>query len=116
MVTVAVKAPLHDKYRLTAVWFMPTLCGMSVGRERLREWLVRSKLSQRAGARLLGMHFTFLSQLLRNNAYRRSPSLATAVKIQRVTGIPVEAWMPTSVDDQRRGVAVGSSKRKIGKQ
>lgn len=65
---------------------------MLSARERLRDWMERSKLTQRAAARLLGMHYTFLSQLLND---LRTPALGTAVRIERITGIPVEAWMPT---------------------
>ena len=47
------------------------------------------------------MHYTFLSQLLTEDPDRqRTPALATAVRIERVTGVPVEAWMPTDVDDE----------------
>lgn len=85
---------------------------MIEGRERLRDWIKRSNLTQRAAAQLLGMHYTFLSQILGRD---RSPSLATAVKIGRITGIPVEAWMPTTVDDQDLvGVGTGR-KHKHGK-
>lgn len=85
---------------------------MQTGQERLREWLERSKLTQRAAAELLRMHYTFLSQILNGN---RSPALGTAVRIERVTGIPVEAWMPTEVDDERLLVSAGGSKSKRGK-
>lgn len=73
---------------------------MDSGREQLRAWMGRAKLTQRAAAKLLGIHYTFLNQLLSVSNKRRSPALATAVTIERVTGIPVEAWMPTAVDEQ----------------
>lgn len=72
------------------------------GQRRLKAWLERSKLSQRAAAKLLGMHWTFLSQICRGE---RSPALATAVRLYRATGIPVEAWLPTDVADERPPVA-----------
>lgn len=72
---------------------------MDSGRDQLRRWLERAHLTQREAARLLGMHFTSLSQILGQR--ERSPSLARAVRIERVTGIPVEAWMPTAVDAER---------------
>lgn len=91
---------------------MPTLRGMPDGRERLRDWIARSRLTQRAAAKLLGMHYTFLSQILSGD---RSPALKTAVRIERVTGIPVEAWMPSDVADELVAVAADSRKRKVGK-
>jgi transcriptional regulator with XRE-family HTH domain len=72
---------------------------MDSGQERLRAWIDRAKLTQRAAAKLLGIHYTFLNQLLSTNYRRRSPALGTAIRIERLTGIPVEAWMPTEVDD-----------------
>lgn len=91
---------------------MPTLALMTQGQERLREWIDRSKLSQRAAADLLHMHWTFLNQILND---KRSPALATAVRIERITGIPVEAWMPTEVDNQPVGSGDEHRQRKVGK-
>lgn len=68
---------------------------MKSGIEQLREWMTRRVFTQRDTARHFGWDETFLSHLL---AGRRGPGLATAVKIERETGIPVEAWMPTSED------------------
>lgn len=85
---------------------------MLEGQKRLRDWMERSKLTQRAAAMLLGMHYTFLNQILNSD---RSPALATAVRIERVTGIPVEAWMPTGVDSERELVGAKAGKRKIHK-
>lgn len=86
---------------------------MPHGRERLRDWIDRSRLTQRAAAELLGIHYTFLSQLLNND---RTPALATAVRIERVTGIPVESWMPTDGDDTAESIATIPAKRKFGKR
>lgn len=85
---------------------------MSDARTRLRDWMARANLTQRAAAELLDVHYTFLSQILNDD---RSPSLATAVRFERVTGIPVEAWMPTKVDAERETVPAKGGKRKIGK-
>jgi transcriptional regulator with XRE-family HTH domain len=86
---------------------------MKDARTRLIEWLERSKLSQRKGADLLGVHYTFLNQILSG---RRSPALATAVKIEQVTGVPVEAWVPTTVDDDDLELVGVGPKRKSGKR
>ena len=71
--------------------------------------MVRSKLSQRAAARLLGFHYTFLSQILRRD---RSPSLATAVRIYRITGVPMDAWAPTADGTQLKAPVRTAKKRK----
>lgn len=69
------------------------------GRFQLADWLTRSKLNQRAGARVLGIHYTFLNQIL---LHHRQPGLANAVHFERLTGIPVEAWMPTEVGTRKK--------------
>lgn len=64
------------------------------GRERLAQWIERSKLNGLEAARLIGIHPTQLSQILSGN---RRPGLDNAVKIEQTTGIVVEAWVPTTV-------------------
>ena len=56
----------------------------------------RRKFMQREVAEYLGIHFTFVCQLV---AGKRSPGLDNAVKIERLTGIPVEAWLSHDVDN-----------------
>lgn len=82
------------------------------GRERLKRWLDRSHLNQREAARIIGMHFTHLCQIL---AGRRSPGLANAIAIERETGIPVEAWVPTPEGKRGDLVAFGGRKSRVGK-
>ena len=41
---------------------------------------------------MLGLDHTYLSQILSG---RRRPGLVNSVKIERVTGIVVESWLPT---------------------
>lgn len=74
---------------------------MHSGRERLAAWLKRSNLNQREGAKLLRLHWTFLNQILLG---RRSPGLANAVLIERVTGVPVEAWLSTRVSKRDQAI------------
>ena len=64
------------------------------GRKLLRQWIGRRCRTDREAALVLGMDHTHLSQILNG---RRSPGLVTSVKIERVTGIAVEAWVPTRV-------------------
>jgi len=65
---------------------------MGNGRKRLAQWIERSKMSQREVARLLGFHVSVLNKVLKGH---RTPGLATALRLERVTGIPVESWTPT---------------------
>jgi transcriptional regulator with XRE-family HTH domain len=66
-------------------------------------------MTQRELARLIGVHFTYVNQIL---AGRRSPGLANALAMERVTGIPAEAWVPTAVGQSDEPVGVGARKRK----
>lgn len=79
------------------------------GRERLAAWIERSKLTQRAAAKLLGFHYTALNQILSG---RHVPALANAMKIERVTGIAAEAWLPTVEGESVGLVTVTARKRK----
>jgi DNA-binding XRE family transcriptional regulator len=67
---------------------------MKSGPDRLREWIERSKCNQTEAAKLLGFTKVFLSQILNGV---RTPGLANAINIQRVTGISVESWAVTDV-------------------
>lgn len=86
---------------------------MQSGRERLRDWIDRSKVNQREAAVILGMSDVFLSQILNGV---RTPGLDNAVKIEQVTGIAVESWLLNKVsrDDDNEPVAAG--KRKSAKR
>ncbi len=79
-------------------------------RERLKAWIARAGLTQRAAAQLFGMHYTFLNQILTG---RRSPALANAVKIERETGIAAGAWVPTDVGRVTGTTAGSARKRKV---
>jgi len=65
---------------------------MLLARKRLAAWIKRSELTQRAAARLLGIHYTYLNQILTG---RRSPGLTNAANIEAITGIPGLAWVTT---------------------
>jgi len=82
------------------------------GRKRLAEWLRRSQLNQREGARLLGFHWTVINKILSG---QRTPGLATALTIERVTGIPVDVWLPTSVGQDDETVPEPVRKRVVVK-
>ncbi len=65
---------------------------MLSGPEQLADWMKRRNVNQREAAVILGLDFTVVNKLL--NGFR-SPGLQTAITIERATGIPVEAWLPT---------------------
>ena len=67
------------------------------GRERLRDWVERSKLNQREAAELLGVHPVVLNQWLSG---QRTPDLDNAHLIEDVTGIATESWRLTDVSTQ----------------
>lgn len=65
------------------------------GRARLRQWLDKSKLSQVKAAEIVGIDKGMFNHFLMG---QRTPGLVSALRIERATGIPVEAWVPSSND------------------
>ncbi len=82
------------------------------GRERLAQWIERSKLNQLEASIIIGIDPTQLSQILNGN---RRPGLDNAVKIERRTGIVVEAWVPLADDEPAEPVGASSRKSRNGK-
>jgi DNA-binding transcriptional regulator YdaS (Cro superfamily) len=56
----------------------------------------RRRFNQVDAATHIGIHTTYMSQLLSGV---RSPGLGNALKIERTTGIPVEAWAASELGD-----------------
>jgi len=85
---------------------------MTSGATLLSEWIDRQKVSQRKAADLIGMDETHLAHILSGN---RRPGLDNAIKIERATGIVVEAWVP--IDDGENGTRDSpvTANRKFGK-
>lgn len=83
------------------------------GPERLAEYCERSRLKRYELADLLQMHESTLSQMI---AGKRRPGLATALRIEEATGIPVSAWAA----NQRAGLGKRQSgarrKSSVGKE
>jgi len=82
---------------------------MLKGREQLKAWMTRSRVNQREAAKIIGMDHTFLNQILSG---RRFPALANAVRIERITGIPAEAWLATAVGVSSKPVVIEPRKSK----
>jgi transcriptional regulator with XRE-family HTH domain len=69
---------------------------MAHGREQLRDWIDRRHFNQREASEYLSTPEAMVSSWLSG---RRSPGLENAVNIERLTGIPVEAWMSSRSDE-----------------
>lgn len=85
---------------------------MKSGPEQFRDWMERRGVNQREAAELLSITDVFVSQILNNV---RTPGLANAVKIERLTGIPVESWLLTELSDSAAVLELASGKRKQAK-
>ena len=59
------------------------------GRQQLRRWLHAHQLTQRAFAARVGLHATNVNHILRGRAH---VGLTVALRLERVTQIPVAAW------------------------
>lgn len=68
---------------------------MQSGAEQLKDWMARRHMTATETAEYFGWDKTFVSKIVRGH---RLPGLANAITIERMTGIPVEAWMPSEVD------------------
>lgn len=68
---------------------------MQSGAEQLRDWMTRRGFNQVETSVFFGFHESFVSLLLSGT---RMPSLDNAVKIERLTGIPVVAWASSAGD------------------
>ena len=75
---------------------MLTIRIMQSGAEQLREWMRRAKFSQAELARHLGFEESYVSVLLSG---KRTPGLENAIKIERRTGVMVEAWASSELDE-----------------
>lgn len=85
---------------------------MQSGPDQLRDWMDRRGLNQTETAIKLGVPVSFLSMLVNGH---RSPGLGNAVAIERMTGIPVEAWVASELHEYEPAVAVVSANRKLHK-
>lgn len=59
------------------------------GAARLRVWLDKHKMTQREFAAFAQMHWSYVNHLL---AGKKKPSLAVAVNLHALTGIPTDCW------------------------
>lgn len=89
---------------------------MKSGAEQFTDWITRrwpnSKRPRRDAAEHFDWDETFISMLCRSV---RKPGLDNAVKIERESGIPVQAWMSSELDESAESVGVAARKRKQDK-
>ena len=84
--------------------------GLLSGRQRLREWVDRSRFdSDRQAAETLGVHPVVLSQWMSG---ARRPDLDNALLIEHVTGIAVESWQLNDISQGEDAGVAGSGKSK----
>jgi transcriptional regulator with XRE-family HTH domain len=91
---------------------MATAEEIPTGRERLAQWIERSKLTQGEAAAIIDMDPTQLSQILTG---KRRPGLDNAIKIHRTTGIVPDAWASTDDDSVSSGTTASVRKARSGK-
>lgn len=82
------------------------------GRIRLAEYGHRMRLLQRDLAQLLDMHESTLSHILSG---RRRPGLATALRIEAATGIPVYAWSDSGRGNSQSAARTGRKTGNLGR-
>ena len=69
---------------------------MDSGAAQLTDWLRRRGFTQADAARYLEFDAPYVSVLVSG---ARTPGLANAIKLERLTGIPVEAWAATESNE-----------------
>lgn len=88
---------------------------MKTGAEQLRDWIDRrwpnSERKQRQAAEHFGWDETFIAKLLAEGSQQRKPGLVNAIRIERETGIPVEAWVSSELDELVEMVPAKAAKR-----
>lgn len=78
---------------------------MFSGPEQFKDWMRRRGFNQADAARYLQFDEPYISVLATG---KRTPGLDNAVKLERLTGIPVEAWASSELEDTTQPVAAGS--------
>jgi transcriptional regulator with XRE-family HTH domain len=82
---------------------------MTSGAMQLRDWIDRRGFNQVEGAKYLGISEPYMSMFLSG---RRVPGRDLAVKLERLTGIPVASWSSnTSSASDESSAANGVSGR-----
>ena len=72
----------------------------------------RRGFNQTETAAYFGWDMTFISMLVNG---KRTPGLTNAIAIERATGIPVESWLSSELDESDAPVLASGGKRKTDK-
>lgn len=85
------------------------------GQDQFRDWMRRRGFTQRDAARYLGWHDAYVSRLLSDDDEIRIKALGldNALHLERLSGIPVEAWESSAVDASESAIGDNSRKRKV---
>lgn len=83
------------------------------GRERLADYIDRSRLKQYELADILRIHETTLSQLLHG---KRRPGLDIALRIEAETGVPALSWSENPRGGSGKRRRAKDRKRQLGKE
>lgn len=82
------------------------------GVEQLKDWMRRRGFTQADAARYLGWKEPYLSKVMTGTF---GLGLDNAVKLERLTGIPVEAWASNELDEIEMVASGKSHNRKVAK-
>ena len=85
---------------------------MKSGAAQLRDWMRRRGFNKTETAAFFDMKLSFFSLLVNG---KRNPGLAGAIAIERLTGIPVEAWLLSDVDESPRRSSGSASNSLVDK-
>lgn len=83
---------------------------MQSGRELLAEYQDRTHRKQFELAQYLSLTPAHLSQIMSG---KRSPGLPTALRIERLTGVPAESWLDNKVGETGNAHEDGAPKAHI---
>ena len=81
---------------------------MQTGTEQFKDWMRRRGFTQADAARYLEFDAPYISVLATGS---RTPGLNNALKIEQLTGIPVEAWASSEVDESGDDASAVTRKR-----
>lgn len=82
------------------------------GVEQLKDWMRRRGFTQADAARYLAWTEPYLSKVM-TGAF--GLGLKNAIALERLTGIPVEAWASSEVDESVSDAAVRTAKPRVAK-
>lgn len=81
---------------------------LNPGAQAVLDWIDRQGLNQRQAAVKIGIGHDYLNHIV---CGRSKVGLSTALRIERTTGIPVEAWDSTGVD-KREPVTIAKARKR----